>query len=86
MSRVSRGGTPSMIVASVCNEHCNSDLRADNPDILRAFNERFKALELQRDELLEALKRIEGIGFQAENNYAAAWEIATAAIEKAEGR
>ena len=27
------------IIAKVCNEHRNSDLRADNPEIIRALNE-----------------------------------------------
>lgn len=51
-----RGGTSSMIVSAVCNEHRNSDLRADNPDILRALNERFEALEKIADDWEAAAK------------------------------
>lgn len=40
-----RGGTASMIVASVCNELRNSDLRADDVDILSAFNDRFDDMD-----------------------------------------
>lgn len=44
-----------MIFSSVCNERRNSDLRANDPDIMRAINERFTVLETERD---EAVKRI----------------------------
>lgn len=40
-----RGGTASMIICAVSHEARNSDLRADYPPILRAFNERFELLE-----------------------------------------
>ncbi len=56
-----RGGTASMIVSSVCREHRNSDLRADDPDIMRAFNEHFKELEAQRDEWRRNYERLNGL-------------------------
>lgn len=80
-----RGGTASMIISSVCNKHRNSDLRADNPDILRALNERFEVLEAQRDELLEALKAARGF---CKEFISARYEVdlIDAAIASVEGR
>ena len=54
MAEYKRGGTASMIVASVCNEHRNSDLLASDAGILCAFNEELDAARAQgRGEGLE---------------------------------
>lgn len=82
-----RGGTASMIISSVCNEHKNSDLRANDPAIMRAFNERFEFLESQRYDLLAALKHcVDGLGSQPGYVSTLALSYAVTAIAKAEGR
>lgn len=58
MESKDRGSTASMIVSSVCNEHKNSDLRADHPDILRAFNERFDVLDSRVEAASEARVKV----------------------------
>jgi hypothetical protein len=60
MTPYKRGGTATMILRAVCNERKNSDLRADDADILRAFNEHFAELEEQHEEVRKtALKLAE---------------------------
>lgn len=75
-----------MIVASVCNEHRNSDLRADDKDILRAFNERFEELESEGEALRKRAEEAE----HTRDSFMSAWRMlhdyARAEVSDWEGR
>lgn len=50
-----------LIAAKVCNEHRNSDLRADNPAMLAAYDAEFDALQRELEEAREECARLNGL-------------------------
>lgn len=50
--------TAQRIIARVCNERKNSDLRADDPDILGAINENFSTMGVALDDYLQDAVRL----------------------------
>lgn len=58
MAEYKRGGTASMIVSSVCNEHRNSDLLASDGRVLRAFNDHLKEIRDEFEDIRRAALKL----------------------------
>jgi hypothetical protein len=80
----------SAIVARLCNEHRNSDLRADNLDIIAAFDAEFEAIradQKRRDaEIARSWKREWPVAECCDGTVERALDGVAAAIERGEGK